>query len=198
MKKLRRPGRRGHPVQARSRPIELYWKDEAQIGQQGTLTRIWAARGSRPPAPRDQRYSWAYLFSAICPACGIGAGLVLPSANGYSMNEHLAEISHNVATDAHAIVILDGAGWHRPGGKPCTPANLSLLPLLPYSSELNPVGNVWAYLRDNHLSNRVDDSHGAIVDACCKTWNALIADPAHVTSFETREWAQVTNQRRWY
>ena len=78
IKKLCRPGRRGDPADARGKPIELWWQDEARIGQQGSLTYIWAEQGSRPRAPRDQRYDWAYLFGAVCPARGVGAALVLP------------------------------------------------------------------------------------------------------------------------
>ena len=165
---------------------------DARVGQQGTLTRVWAAKGSRPAAPRDQRYSWAYLFGAVCPARGGGAGLVLPAANGHAMNEHLAEISCQVGHGAHAGVILDGAGWHQPGGRLRVPDNISLLPLPPYSPELNPVENVWQFLRQNHLSNRVYDTYDAIVDACCDAWNALVAKPARITSIATRDWAAVT------
>ncbi len=133
----------------------MWWHDEARIGQQGTLTRVWAERGSRPSAPRDQRYDWAYLFGAICPARGLGAALVLPTANAAMMTLHLAEISAAVTPGAHAILILDGAGWHHSGGKLRVPCNISLLHLPPYSPELNPVETVWAYLRGNALSNRV-------------------------------------------
>jgi transposase len=155
------------------------------------LTRVWADKGSRPPAPRDQRYRWAYLFGAVCPARGTGAGLVLPVANGHAMNEHLAEISRQVAPGAHAVITLDGAGWHQPGGKLRIPDNISLLMLPPYSPELNPVENVWEYLRGSHLSNRVYETYDAIVDACCNAWNALIADPTRITSIATRDWARV-------
>ena len=98
------------PEHARGKPLEFWWQDEARIGQQGTLTRVWAERGSRPAAPRDQRYRWAYLFGAICPARGIGAALVLPFANAEMMNLHLAEISAAVATGARAVLTMDGAG----------------------------------------------------------------------------------------
>ena len=90
-------------------------------------------KGSRPRAPRDQRYSWAYLFGAVCPARGIGAALVLPRADIEAMNLRMAEISAQIAPDAHAVLTLDGAGWHRPGGKLDVPHNISLLPLPPYS-----------------------------------------------------------------
>ncbi|SFL17930.1 DDE superfamily endonuclease [Falsiroseomonas stagni DSM 19981] len=117
---------------------------------------------------------------------------MLPLANGAAMTLHLAEISRLVAPGAHAVVTLDGAGWHQTGGKLRVPDNVSLLPLPPYSPELNPVENVWQYLRQNQLSNRVFEAYEAIVDACCTAWNALTDDPARITSIATRDWAQVT------
>lgn len=108
------------------------------------------------------------------------------------MNEHLAEISRHVAPGAHAVVTLDGAGWHQPSGKLRVPDNISLLPLPPYSPELNPVENVWQFLRQNHLSNHVYETYDAIIDACSNAWNALIDEPARITSIATREWAAVT------
>jgi hypothetical protein len=152
---------------------------------------VWAERGSRPAAPRDCRYSWAYLFGAICPARGTGAALVLPFANAEMMNLHLAEISVCVAPNAHALLVIDGAGWHQPGGRLKVPENITLLHLPPYSPELNPVETVWAYLRSNKLSNRVFDSYDAIVDACCDAWNWLIAQPDRITSIGSRPWTQV-------
>jgi transposase len=92
---------------------------------------------------------------------------------------------------AHAVVVLDGAGWHKLGGKLRVPDNVSLLPLPPYSPELNPVENVWQFLRQNQLSNRVVDGYDAIVDACCAACNALIAAPERIASIATRTWAAV-------
>lgn len=172
--------------------VEVWFQDEARVGQQGTLTRIWAERGSRPPAPRDRRYEWAYLFGAVCPKRGVGAGLVLPHANADAMTRHLAEISQQVAPGAHAVVVLDGAGWHKRGAKLHVPDNVSLLPLPPYSPELNPVELIWQFLRQNQLSNRVFDGYEAIVDACCSAWNALMAMPECITSIATRPWAKIT------
>ncbi len=155
------------------------------------MTRIWAERGTRPRAPRDQRYDWAYLFGAVCPARDCGAALVLPHADGEAMNLHLAEIGRNVTPGSHAVVLLDGAGWHQTGGKLQIPENISLLHLPPYSPELNPVENVWQFLRQNQLSNRVFDSYDAIVDACSHAWNALSGEPGRIRSITTRPWARV-------
>jgi hypothetical protein len=143
-------------------PVEIWFQDEARIGQQGTLTRIWARRGTRPRAPRDQRYKWAYLFGAVCPERGTGAALVLPYANAYAMTLHLEEIGHCVTPGAHAIVLLDGAGYHIAKDL-VVPANISLLPIPPYSPELNPQENIWQYLRQNKLSNIVSKDYDTIV-----------------------------------
>jgi transposase len=153
------------------------------------LTRVWAARGSRPRAPRDQRYDWAYLFGAVCPARDRGAALVLPKADAEAMNLHLAEISRQVAPGAHAVLWADGAPWHRIGGKLKVPDNITLLKLPPYSPELNPVENVWQYLRANQLSNRVFATYDAIVEACCAAWQKLAAEAGRIRSIATRPWA---------
>jgi hypothetical protein len=77
---------------------------DARVGQQGTLTRVWAKRGTRPRAPRDTRYQSAYIFGAVCPGRGVAAGLIMPFADTAAMNAHLAEISRTVAPGAHAVV----------------------------------------------------------------------------------------------
>jgi transposase len=84
------------------------------------------------------------------------------------MNLHLKEISTQVTQGAHAVVILDGAGWHQQGDKLKVPDNISLLPLPPYSPELNPQENIWQFLRQNYLANRVYDTYAELVDACCE------------------------------
>ena len=111
---------------------------------------VWARIGSRPRAPRDTRYEWAYLFGAVCPERAVGAALVMPYADSEAMNLHLQEIGRAVTPGAHAILVLDGAGWHTSHTLD-PPHNVTLLCLPPYSPELNPVENVWEYLRKNNL-----------------------------------------------
>jgi hypothetical protein len=135
---------------ARGTPIEVWWQDEARVGQQGTLTRVWAKRGTRPRAVRDRRYTWAHLFGAVCPERGVGAAVVLPHVNVEAVNLHLAEVSRGVTEGAHAVLVLDGAGWHT-SPKLRVPGNISLLPLPRYAPELNPVENLWQFLRQNLL-----------------------------------------------
>ena len=108
------------------------------------------------------------------------------------MSLHLAEIGAAVTLGAHAVLVLDGAGWHRLGGRLRVPDNVTLLHLPPCSPELNPVENVWAFLRGNALSNRVFDTYDEIVDTCCTAWTWFTAQPERVTSIGTRTWACVS------
>lgn len=178
-------------VKAAGTPIEIWYQDEARVGQQGTLTYVWADKGSRPAALKDLGYEWAYLFGAVCAERGVGAGLVLPYANTEMMNLHLIEISKAVRPSYHAILLLDGAGWHQTGGRLIVPDNVTLLKLPPYSPELNPAENVWQYLRQNELSNRVFHGYDVIVDACCNAWMALMNRPDQIRTIATRPWARV-------
>jgi hypothetical protein len=177
------------PPEAAGKPVEIWFTDEARVGQQGTLTRVWAKRGSRPRAPRDRRFEWAYLFGAICPERGTGAAIIMPEVNVAAMNEHLAEISRRVSVGAIALLVLDGAGWHS-SPRVKVPANIVLLPLPPYAPELNPMENVWEFMRGNFLSHCVWDGYDAILEACCDAWNKLMQMTERIASLTRRTWAK--------
>jgi DDE superfamily endonuclease len=181
------------PLHARGKPLEIWWQDEARVGQQGTLTRIWAKRGSRPRVLRDRRFTWAYLFGAVCPDRGVGAAIVMPTVNLDAMNKHLAEISFHVAPGSHCVLQVDGAGWHGPSEKLIVPHNITLLKIPPYTPELNPVENIWEYLRGNSLSNVVWETYDEIVQASCSAWNKLVQAPELIKSIASREWAKWMN-----
>ena len=138
----------------RGKRVEVWFQDEARIGQKNSLTRVWGQTGSRPAAPKDLGFASAYVFGAVCPSQSKAAALIMPICNTVAMNHHLSEISSQVAADAHAVVILDGAGWHRSQGL-VVPGNITLLALPPYSPELNPVERIWHYLRSHWLANSV-------------------------------------------
>ncbi len=149
-------------------PLEVWFQDEMRVGQKNKLTYRWARKGSRPRATHDQRTQSTYLFGAVCPERGTGAALVLPACNTEAMQLHLDEVGTKVAPGAHAIVILDQAGWH--GAKDLeVPRNISLLPLPP----------------------RIFKSFDDIVDHCCYAWNTLIDQPWKIMSIAHRDWAVV-------
>src|SRR5258705_2327196 len=168
--------------------IEIWFADEARIGQKNKITRRWAKRGTRPSAPRDQRTASTYIFGAICPQQGKGAALILPACNTEAMNLHLAEIANTVAPGSHAVLLVDQAGWHL-SARLVVPANITIIPLPPKCPELNPVENICQYMRDNWLSNRVFKSYDDIVDHCCYAWNTLVGRPWKIMSIGLRQWA---------
>ena len=104
------------------------------------------------------------------------------------MQLHLDEISRSVARGAHAVLLLDRAGWHT-SGHLVVPKNITLILLPSRAPELNPVENVWQYLRANWLSNRVFETYEEIIDAACQAWRNLIAQPQAITSIGMRNWA---------
>jgi len=104
------------------------------------------------------------------------------------MSLHLAEIAKAVAPRAHAVLLMDQAGWHL-SHMLVVPSNITILPLPPKCPELNPVENVWQFMRDNWLSNRVFQTYDAILDHCCEAWNKLIEQPWRIMSIGMRDWA---------
>ena len=170
-------------------PVEIWFQDEARIGQKNGLVRQWARRETRLRQPADQRYDNAYLFGAICPARG-RRGPGAPYADTDMMQLHLDEISRNVAAGAHAVLLLDRAGWHTTA-KLEVPANITPIFLPSRAPELNPVENVWEFLRSNWLSNLAFDTYDEIIDAACAAWRNLEADPERITSIGMRKWAHI-------
>ena len=172
--------------------VEIWFQDEMRLGQKNGCVRQWAKRGSRPRQPADQRYESVYVFGAVCPERDTGAALVLPYADTFAMQQHLNEIAKRVALGAHGIVFLDNAGWHK-AKKLKWPDNLSPLFLLPGCPELNAQENIWQYLRQTYLSNRVFPSYEGILDAACDAWNKLLAEDGRISSIATRTWT-ITGQ----
>ena len=161
-----------------------------RVGQKTHRTRVWGKTGTRPRQVADLRTGCAYLFGAICPERGVGAAWACKKANTAAMQLQLDEIALQVAPGAHAVVVLDQAGWHTTQ-KLRPPGNLTLLPLPPRSPELNPAENVWQHLRQRFLSNRVFDDDDAIVQAICEARNKLMAEPDRIKSIGHRQWATI-------
>jgi transposase len=136
-------------------------------------------RGERPPGLCDQRYTWAHLFAAVRPATGQDFALVTPHVSTATMSVFLERFGATLAADEHAVLVLDGAGWHT-AKRLRVPHNVTLVRLPPYSPELNPVERVWLYLRERHLSHRLLNGYDAIVDALCHAWQQL--DPERLQS----------------
>lgn len=159
--------------------------DETRVGQQGRLTQVWAPRGSRPRMVLQTEYKWGYVFGAVNPLTGQTSAIIAPRVDTGTMNSFLAVMSSELATDAQAVLVLDGAGYHTATALK-VPANISLLFLPPYAPELMPMERVWLWMKQQHLSNRVFKDEAEIDDACGKSWRSL--DVERVKSVAGEPW----------
>jgi transposase len=133
--------------------VQTYFQDEARFGQKGTITRVWARRGSRPRTVQQTGYTSLYVLAAVCAATGAMSALIMPALNTAVVNLFLEQFARELPAGVHAVLIWDGAGFHT-ALDVVVPSNVSLIQLPPYSPELNPVENLWHYLRAHHWSNR--------------------------------------------
>jgi len=169
--------------------IEIWWQDESRVGQQGSLSRVWATKGSRPRVVRQKQFLNTYIFGACCPEKDKGCALILPECHTGMMQLHLDEISLKVEKDFHAIVLIDRASWHTTEALNI-PKNISLFPLPPYSPELNPMEQVWQKIKGDSLTNRVFKDYDDIVSSCVTAWNSFCDEEGNIKNLCSRAWAK--------
>src|SRR5712672_1874981 len=169
-----------------------------RVGQKNKLTYRWAMKGSRPRAAHDQRTQSTYLFGAVCPERGAGAALVLPACNTEAMQLHLDEIATKITPGAHAILLLDQAGWH--GAKALqVPNNISLLQLPPRAPELNGQENIWQFMRRTGCRTEFSNpSTISSITAATLGTRSLISRGKSCPSPAAIGQPQVTQSEDWY
>ena len=166
-----------HPDQE----VRTYFQDEARFGQKGTITRVWARRGSRPRAVRQTGFTSLYVLAAVCAATGGMSALIVPALNTEVVNLFLEQFSRELPAGVHAVLIWDGAGFHT-GLDLVVPSNVSLIQLPPYSPELNPVEDLWHDLRAHHRSNREYDGSKGLEREAVRSLCAVCDDANRLQS----------------
>jgi len=166
-----------HPGQE----IRTYHQDEARFGQKGTITRVWARKGSRPRAVRQTGFTSLYVLAAVCAATGAVSALIMPELNTAVVNLFLEQFARELPAGVHAVLIWDGAGFHT-GAELVVPSHVSLIQLPPYSPELNPVENLWHYLRAHHWSNRRYQDYNELEDEAARSLCAVCEDTETIKS----------------
>jgi transposase len=156
--------------------VRVYFQDESRFGQQGTTTNVWARRGSRPTAVRQTEYKYLWVLGAVCPETGHSDGLLSPQLNTKIVNIYLQQFSQTLAADEHAALIWDGAGFHT-SGELNVPANVTIIQLPAYSPELNPIENLWHYLKSHYWSNRAYADYDELEKAAIHAWQIAVLDP---------------------
>lgn len=172
--------------------VDIWFQDEARFGQQNTTTRLWAPTGSRPRAVKQQQFEYAYLIGSVCPGTGKGLAMVMPCVNKDIMKQHLAQISEVTEDGRHAVVLMDGAGWHT-NSLDEDFDNVIVIKIPPYSPELNPIEQVWSWLRQHHLANQCFKNYDDIIDKVCDAWNDFLKCSKRVTQTCSRDWINMTS-----
>ena len=121
------------------------------------------------------------MLTAVCVGTGAASGLISPTLNVGVVNLFLAQLGRELAAGVHAVLVWDGAGYHTSDGL-VVPSNVSLIRLVPYSPELNPVENLWHYLRSHYWSLRVYRDYDALEEAAMAAWRAVCLEPGSVRS----------------
>lgn len=159
--------------------VEIWYQDETRFGAKTRLTGVYSLKNQRPIIPKGCGFKNAYLFGSINPETGEHIGHLYETCNTDIMNLHLKDLSIYLGDKYHALLVVDGAGWHKSKALE-VPDNITLIPLPPYSPELNPIECLWFWIKDKYLSNKVLTTIKEILDAGAEAWNALT--PAKVKS----------------
>ena len=172
--------------------VHYWFQDEARFGQRNTTTRLWAEKGTRPRAIQQQQFEYAYLFGAVCVTTGETQALIYPMSNMEAMEAHLKQISNATPAGKHSVVIMDQASWHQSHLADMF-ANLSIIHIPPYSPELNPIEQVWSWMRQNELANRCFKDYNDILSSVERAWNRFRKDANRVISLCSRDWLNQTS-----
>jgi len=162
------------------------FQDEARFGRINDPRRCWAPRGVRPQVGARIVREYTYAFAALSPHDGTLDTLVLPEVNAFAMSVFLAEVAQRHPHD-DILMVLDGAGWHRAKDLRI-PENMRLLPLPPYSPELNPVEHLWEEIREKWFPNLVFDSLTGVEDRLVEALAALENSPQRVARIAAFDW----------
>lgn len=172
-----------HPL-----PKKLFFQDESRFGLMTQTGRRWAKKGHRPEIPYRMTREYLALFSSVCPKTGEMSSLVSPHMNTHAMSAHLKILSEE-HPDTCNVVVLDGAGWHR-AHELEIPDNVKLIPLPPYSPQLNPIEQVWLYIKSHFTQGDyfedLDQVQERVIEGVC----SLLENPQLVKSITRNTYAQ--------
>lgn len=167
--------------------VDIWSQDESRVGQQGSLTRIWAEKGTRPRKVKQRQFISTYIYGAACHSTGQSYGLILPYANTDAMNIFLSGLSKDILPNRHAALIVDNAGWHNSKDLK-VPKNITLIPLPSYSPELNAMEQVWEWMKNHFLYNQCFCDYKDIVEKASHAWNTISNNHDLIKSIIHRNW----------
>ena len=173
-------------VKSALKPIKLFFQDESRFGRISQTIGCWAPVGHRPVVPSQIVREYTYAYTAACPSDGETVSLILPDMTTECLNLFLEELASRYP-DHHIILVMDGAASHR-GKDRMIPENISIIPLPPYSPELNPVENFWKELKKQGFYNRVFSSLNEVEDQLEAMLKCFYDQPQLVQSIVGYPW----------
>jgi hypothetical protein len=162
------------------------FQDEGRFGRISDGRNCWAPLPLRPSIGSQIVREYVYAYVAVCPQDGQMTSMILPWVDAKLMSLFLAHTAAQFP-DEHCVMILDGAGWHRAHDL-TVPANMTLVPLPPYSPELNPAEHVWEYIRENDIRNQVFSDLDKVMDAVEVSLHRLHETPDVLRSMTAFPW----------
>jgi len=172
-----------HPL-----PKKLFFQDESRFGLMTQAGRRWARKGKRPEMLYRQTRQYLALFGSVCPETGEMSSLISPYMNTHAMSAHLKILSEE-HPDTCNVVILDGAGWHRSKDLQ-VPDNVKLIPLPPYSPQLNPLERVWEYIKSHFTRGAYFENLDEVEKRAVEGARYLHQNPELVQSVANTTYAQ--------
>jgi putative transposase len=160
------------------------FQDEAGFGRINKPRYCWCRKGIRPSVPCHHIREYRYAYGAVEPQTGERFFLVLPYCDTICMNLFLKELSCKYSDD-YILLVMDGASWHKSKGL-VKPDNIEIISLPPYTPEMNPIEQIWAWIRLHGFRNELFQTLEKVVDRLCETIRSLSEDT--VKSVTHRDW----------
>lgn len=164
--------------------VRLMFQDEAGFGRINKPRYCWCRKGIRPSVPCHHIREYRYAYGAVEPQNGESFFLVLPYCNTICMNIFLAKLSETYPLD-YIVLVADGARWHTSKGL-IIPNNIEIITLPPYTPEMNPIEQIWTWIRRHGFRNEVFNSLENVVDRLCDTICSMSSST--VSSIIARKW----------
>jgi hypothetical protein len=166
--------------------MRVLFQDEGRFGRISDARTCWAPLPLRPTVGSQLVREYVYAYVAVCPADGQISSMILPWVDARLMSIFLAQTAAQFPHE-YCVMFLDGAGWHK-AHELTVPANMRLLPLPPYSPELNPAEHVWEYIRENDIRNQVFDDLDEVMDTVETSLRHLHESPEVLRSMTAFPW----------
>jgi len=159
------------------------FQDEAGFGRINRPRYCWCRKGVRPDVPCHHIREYRYAYGAVDPQRGDSFFLVLPYCNVVCMNVFLRALANHYPDDT-IVLVADGAAWHTAKGLEI-PDNIEIIPLPPYTPEMNPIEQIWAWLRQHGFRNEVFQTLEQVVDRLCDVICSLTKDTVKSITYRT-------------